>query len=201
MTDLPKEPAAGLWERLLAGRVSEVCVLSYRGLYQDLPQTLGLEVIDYGAYVYDSRGVARTPEERYQLASRLAAEPRWLAIGGPRYWVEHFATRAGAILVMPAPFEVAIDQGMNAATRSLGQLLRTAFTGRDRREPVLGSVTRDREFTGDVPMTGAQLSRYFAQTRNFLAGEFPDKTFVLQGGDDVRQLRSVRVRPRGTGDG
>lgn len=46
---------------------------------------MGLEVIQYEAYMYDREGLARTPEQRAELAQQLAAGDRWLAIGGPRY--------------------------------------------------------------------------------------------------------------------
>jgi hypothetical protein len=98
---MDQQAPSNLWSRLLAGLVTEVCVLTYHGLYRDLPQTLGLEVIDYDAYRYDARGVARAPEEREHIARELAAEPRWLAVGGPRYWVEPFARKAEVILVRP----------------------------------------------------------------------------------------------------
>ena len=149
--------------------------------------------------MYDSYGVARSPEEREQIARQLAAERRWLAIGGPRYWVEHFAERAEAILVMPAriaSLEVALDDGANAALGALTRLLGTRFARsrwRDRQELVTESVAPLREFAGDIPRTDSERSAYFVQMKNYLVGEFPDKTFALQRESDVRELRSVRA--------
>jgi hypothetical protein len=45
-------------------------------------------------------------------------------------------------------------------------------------------------------MTDAEISAYFVRMRNYLVGEFPDKTYELDQ-EDVRRLRSVRARPRG----
>jgi hypothetical protein len=197
VTDLSGRSA--LWARLLAGRVTEVCVLSHRGLYRDLPQTLGLEVIAYEAYWYDSRGVAYTPEERERIAGELAAEPRWLAIGGPRYWVEHFARRAEVILVlMPGDFvslDMAVDDRVSVAFGSLGRFLKSRLTRRGQEQgqgPMFEATAPTREVTGDRPLTDSERMRYFAQMRVFLIGEFPDKTFVLSSGD-ARELRSVRA--------
>jgi len=37
---------------------------------------------------------------------------------------------------------------------------------------------------------------HVAQLKNFLAGCFPDKTFVLEHGEHFKGLRAVRDRPR-----
>jgi hypothetical protein len=193
VTDLSGRSA--LWARLLAGRVTEVCVLSFRGLNRDLPQTLGLEVIAYEAYWYDSRGVAYTPEERERIAGELAAEPRWLAVGGPRYWVEHFARRAEVILVlMPGDvmsLDMAVDNRVNAAFDSLGRFFKSRSARRGL-EPMFDAAAPIKEVSGDRPLTDAERKKYFAQMRAFLVGEFPDKTFV-PAAEDARELRSVRA--------
>ncbi|MBR7828279.1 hypothetical protein KDK95_18340 [Actinospica sp. MGRD01-02] len=202
-----------LWSRLLAGQVTEVYVLTFRGLYRDLPQTLGLEVIDYGAYLYDARGVARPPEERERFARELAAEPRWLATGGPRYWVEPFARQAEIILVMPsvaASVSFAFNDGADSALRYVASLGQTLLRRRRNEDEVVsgwsasdddrgitaGSAVAERAFAEDRPMTDSEMSAYFRYLRNYLVGEFPDKTYELDQ-DDVRRLRSVRARPRG----
>lgn len=64
--------ARSLWARLLAGHVTEVYVLSYRGLYRDLPQTLGLEVISYEAHLYDS---GSRSGQRHQRGVRFCRTP------------------------------------------------------------------------------------------------------------------------------
>ena len=179
----------------MAGRVTEVCVLSYRGLYQDIPQTLGLEVIAYEAYLYDSRGVPYTPEERDGIASQLAVEARWLAIGGPRYWVTHFARRAEVILVLlpgdAASMDMAVDNGIDAAVGSLGRFLRSRFRRRES-ELMFEVDAAVKEVTGDRALTDAERKKYFTQMKGFLTVEFPDKTFVVPH-DEVRELRSVRA--------
>jgi hypothetical protein len=71
-----------LWRRLATGQVTEVCLLSARGLSRDLPQTLGLEVVNADAYAYGRYGVLQIHLERVEIARSLAAEPRWLAVGG-----------------------------------------------------------------------------------------------------------------------
>ena len=227
MTDAPEQPNADpgaaapraddatpggeLWARLLAGRVTEVCVLSRRGLSMDLPQTLGLEVIDYEAYRYGSFGVPYVPQERERIARELAAESRWLAVGGPRYWVEPFARRAEVILVMPsmtAELDFALSSAVDMAFSSIGRLLKAALTRRRRGtvqrpdsqrgqlEPIVELATPGREYSGDSPMTDSQATAHYIWMRNFLAGEFPGKTIVLEDGDQVRELRSVRAIPR-----
>lgn len=203
---VPEKPVApvedwtprSLWARLLAGGVTEVCVLSERLLHRVLPQSLGLEVIDYGAYLYDSRGVPRTPEQRERLARELAAEPRWVATGGPRYWIEQFARRAEVIVV------IAIDP-VDSARRHVPGLRQAVPEPYDWSEwqkrhdhRVVGRLGRHTgEFTCDGPMSSAGLVAHVARMRNLLVGEFPDKTFVLRYRGQVRQLRSVRALPGG----
>jgi hypothetical protein len=196
---------------LLAGRVTEVCVLSYHGLSRDLPQTLGLEVIDYFAYVYGPDGVARAPMERARLAQELAAEPRWLAVGGPRYWVEPFARRAEVILVMPnfrAEMDLAVSRSIYAAVDSVDRYLKAVLTRQrrlparkadgpsDQFGPIVGRVVPVREYGGDGPMTDPEIGAHYMWMRNFLVGEFPSKTFVLTSRAQVKELRSVRALPR-----
>ena len=216
MTDAPEDSSADsgtplerLWARLLAGRVTEVCVLSRRGLSVDLPQTLGLEVIDYEAYRYGSFGVPYTPEERERIARELAAEPRWLAVGGPRYWVEPFARRAEAILVMPsatAEFGFALSSGVDLAFDSVRRLLKKALSRRRRgpapepddwRGPMAELAALGREYSGEVPMTDSEATAHYMWMKNFLVGEFPGKTIPLEDGAQVRELRSVRAIRRG----
>ena len=192
-----------LWRRLVAGQITEVCVLSYQGLYRDLPQTLGLEVIQYEAYIYDARGVVRTPEERERVARQLAAESRWLAIGGPRYWVEPFARRAGAILVTPSTFaqeaaglDVAIDSAFRAAGRWIKEQARRRRPG-EAREPMITDIVGApyQDYSDDGRMTNAQLAAYRATMRDYLAGTFPEKTFLLSA-EDLDRLQSVRALRR-----
>jgi hypothetical protein len=130
----------------------------------------------------------------------LAAETWWLAIGGPRFWVEHFARRAEAILVMPAPPDAELDVAIDAALYAFGRTLRAALTRRRRRATPPATPERSdwfaptREFAGDVPRSNSERAAYFVQTKNFLLGEFPDKTFVLDDGDLAGRLDSVRAR-------
>jgi hypothetical protein len=188
---------AGLWARLLAGQVTEVLVLSHRGLGSDLPQTLGLEVI-HDAYVYDTRGVPRSPQERVELAGQLAAEPRWLAVGGPRYWVEPFAARAEAILVMPLLADagsLAVDTAIAAAFDRISGLFRKREP-----EPERGLITDSigpgaDDRLGDGPMTNSQQARYYQRMRGYLTAAYPRKTFQISL-EDRHLLRSVRASRR-----
>lgn len=199
-----ERPPGTLWTRLLAGRVTEVCVLSHRGLYLDLPQTLGLEVIQYEAYIYGRYGAVRTPEERRGIAEQLAAEPRWLAIDGPRYWVEPFARRAEAILVMPGNFFVE-EAAVRLAARAAWARWRAGRADRARsrrgeteaaQDTILDSVPPPvREVYDDGPMTNDQRAEYYVQMKDYFTGAFPEKT-CLPSTEDVKRLRGVRALRR-----
>jgi hypothetical protein len=209
MTDLASgkpedEPGPhNLWDRLIAGQITEVCVLPRRGLSHDLPQTLGLEVIQYDAYIYNTRGVVYTPEERHRIARHLADEPRWLAIGGPRYWVEPFAQRAGAILVLSddygalsAELGLAVDAGLRQAARWIRGILRK-HTASVAQEPMMTDLVNAplQDDFGDGKMTNEQLVSYSILMRNYFVSAFPEKTFLL-GEGDLQRLQSVRaLRP------
>lgn len=199
------QPPANLWTRLVTGRVTEVCVLSYRGLYRDLPQTLGLEVIQYDSYIYDTRGVTRTPEERERVARQFAAEARWLAINGPRYWVEPFAKRAEVILVMPGGVGTGLSALNLTASAAIGLRWSHWASGRKSRrggtEPLQDLISTSmvapiRDDYGDAPMTNDQIAAYYVTMRNYFVGTFPQKTLVLDAAG-VKLLRSVRALRQG----
>lgn len=180
-----------LWARLVAGHVTEVYALSYRGLYQDLPQTLGLEVISADAYVYGRYGVLRTLAERAQVARDLAAEPRWLAVGGLPCWAEPFARRAEAILITSSPI------GSLAPTWPplLPGAARDFFELRDEQE--LRAMESDAGLAGyaymfDGPLVNELLRTYYVHMRSYLLKEFPKKAFVV-GGEYLKQLKAVRA--------
>lgn len=168
-----------LWRRLLAGQVTEVYVLSHGGLYRDLPQTLGLEVITPEPYVYGRYGVLRTPAERAEIARALAAERRWLAIGGLPFWAEPFARRAEVILIFPGALpDFFSGWSLSGELRSM----RRRFAPVDARELADESSAAVRLVYGfDRMLTNDELRAYFIVMREFLLGAFPGKTFVVGG--------------------
>ena len=194
---LPLEDATpgNLWPRLLAGQVTEVYVLSYRGLYRDLPQTLGLEVISADAYAYDRHGLFRTLSERAGVARALAAEPRWLAVGGLPTWAEPFARRAEAILITVGAVNRLAQLRLSAVSSGLTRAERAMFEWRDEEE--LRALEADPRKAGYVYMLDGRRSdelsnAYYVHMRRFLLKEFPGKTIVV-GGKQLKQLRMVRA--------
>jgi hypothetical protein len=181
-----------LWRRLLAGQVTEVYALSSGGLYHDLPQTLGLEVLTPEPYVYGRYGVLRTPAERAEVARALAAEPRWLAVGGLPFWAEPFARRAEAILIFPGTLaDFFGGWGLSWELRRM----RALFAPVDARELAdESSAAVQRLYGFDRTLTKDELRAYFIVMREYLLGAFPGKTFVIEGGAGHAQLRAVRAR-------
>lgn len=180
-----------LWARLLAGRVTEVYALSYSGLYHDLPQTLGLEVIMPEPYVYGRYGVLRTPAERAEVARALAAEPRWLAAGGLPFWAEHFARRAEAILIFPGPLRGFAGGWRLAPGR---RWMRALFAPVDAQELAdESSAAVQRMYGLDRTLTNDELWAYASVMREFLLAEFPRKTIEIGRGEAHAQLRAVRA--------
>jgi hypothetical protein len=195
---LPTEDATpgNLWARLLAGQVTEVYALSYRRLYQALPQTLGLEVISADAYVYGRFGVLRTHAERAEIARTLAAESRWLAIGGLPYWAEPFARRAEAILITTNTTVDLLQPAASASSSRLPRAAQALFERRDEQE--WRALEEDPRMAGyaymfDGPLSTDLLRAYHAHMRRFLLTEFPSKTFMV-GGEQLKRLRAVRAR-------
>lgn len=185
-----------LWAQLLAGQVTEVYVLSHRGLYRDLPQTMGLEVISADAYVYGRFGVLRTHAERAEVARVLAAAPRWLAVGGLPYWVEPFARRAQAILISASSISFPLQSAVLAPLSGPARAARALFERHDEQE--LQTLDSDPGKTPyaymfDGPMSNDMLRAYYVHMRTFLLREFPSKTLVV-GGDQLKRLRAVRAR-------
>lgn len=198
---LPIEDATprNLWARLLAGQVTEVYVLPYGlpygGLYQTLPQTLGLEVISAEAYVYGRYGALRTHWERAELARALAAEHRWLAVGGLPYWVEPFARRAEAILITMGLLGNTPRLTVSAANRRLPRGARTLFELHDEQE--LRALEADPEYAAygyifDGPVSNELVRAYYVLMRDFLLRTYLNKTFVV-GGQQLGQLSTVRA--------
>lgn len=189
-----------LWERLIAGQVTEVFTVSVRGLTVDLPQTLGLEVISHNAYVYDREGVARDAEELERIARELAAQPRWICNCGPLFWAWHFAEAAGAILVFPYGPGATLDFAEEAAGAWASDALKQAARAvlrRMRRGRGGEKVADDGLFAPSafsVSRRSPQAS--IPQLVNLLVNEFPEKTFMLQSDDDLGALRSARALPR-----
>lgn len=180
-----------LWQQLLAGQVTEVCMLTNAGeLRRLLPQALGLGVIDYETHKNSAHDPARAEEQRVRIARELAAQPGWIAVGGPRYWVLPFAERAQVILLTaldplaplttlrprrqqpPEPYSWAED--WQRRTRRLA-------TGR----------VSAWEYTGDGPVSAAAYAAYLARMRLLLSRTFPHKTLILRSREHVKRLRSV----------
>lgn len=96
----PRREKRRLWAKLLDGGVTEVYVPGYEvSSFARMRHTLGLEPIVSRSYLYDREGAPRDATELEEVARQLAAEPRWLAGGGPWFWDRHFAERAEVILV------------------------------------------------------------------------------------------------------
>jgi hypothetical protein len=122
----------------------------------------------------------------------LAAEPRWLAVGGLPCWAEPFARHAGAILITTSVV------GNLTSARYLGppRVARELFERRDEQE--LRAMEADPDmarhaYMFDGPdLSSEMLWTYYVHMRNFLLGEFPSKTFVV-GGEQLKRLRAVRA--------
>lgn len=207
VTDAAPEHAPDLWERLVAGQITEVFTFSTRGLVFDLPQTLGLEPISYDAYIYDRDGVHRGPEELDRIAGELAAQQRWICNAGPLFWARHFAARAEAVLVFPDA-GAAPDFRLGDLTAAVyGSVFRTLRTVRDRRRDRRtggGAAAAAGMQTSDEPSfvrledlaPNGPAPTYSSRLVNFLVSEFPEKTFLLEFAEDVQALQTVRALPR-----
>lgn len=192
---LPIEDATprNLWARLLAGQVTRVYMLgSQSGLYQHLPQTLGLDVVPANAYVYGRYGVLRTHRERAELARVLAAEPRWLAVGGLPYWVEPFARRAEAILIPVSQHGNPTRWSVSTFFRKVPRALFELHDEQEWRALEADAVFTASAYILDAPVSVELLKVEYALMREFLLREFPSKTFVV-GGQRLAQLRAVRA--------
>lgn len=195
---LPIEDAVprDLWARLLAGEVTEVYLLSPGPSHLVLPQTLGLELISAEAYVYGRYGVLRTHSERAEFARALAAEPRWLAVGGLPSWVEPFARRAEAILIVSALHRNSPFLSVSAAYRRLPRAAQQLFELHDEQE--LRVLEADPDFAAsgyifDRPANYDLARVYYPLMRDFLLRRFPDKTLVV-GAPQIGRLKGVRAK-------
>ena len=182
-----------LWERLLAGRVSEVCVVG-APISEYLPQTLGLEPIVFDAYHYTPDGRHRPPAELDQIAAQLAASRRWITgWPAPQQWLEPFLERAEAILFMNFARDsgyVSRDVGVNtgpSTVRTLGSLLRRR-----------GGRHADDDYFEEIIRTARPAPRP-GRRRNpvpeSITVQFASKLLTITTHDQLRQLRRVRALP------
>jgi hypothetical protein len=165
-------------------------------LYQDLPQTLGLDVITADAYIYGRYGVFHTHAERAEIARALAAEPRWLAIGGLPYWAEHFARRAEAILITSGPAVWAPP--MSLSPTGLPKAVQPFFE--KGYEEALQELEADPtkatySYAFDGQVNGQMHGAYHLNMQEFLFKRFRRKIFMVDG-EMRKQLKAVRaLRP------
>jgi hypothetical protein len=188
-----------LWTKLLSGKVTEVYVSS-SDFYDHLPQTLGLEPILFQPYLYDRAGNPRDADELSELASRISAEPWWIAGTGPWFWSSHFEERAEVILIiltglgqrLPVASQNKISYGAGA--------LWLYQRWRDRRRTAAGSVDLELPF---LNANAGSLMEAMVEPRrqpmtvngvNPLVDRYPEKTFVIRSREHLRDLRIVRAK-------
>lgn len=180
-----------LWRRLLDGQVTEVYVTGFEDrVDRYLPQTLGLEPIH-------SRPNRRNQGGLAWIARQLAAEPRWIAGGGPwEDWDRHFAERAQVILIFDL-YDILtrrddyVDFGlvyMLAQRRRIAKIRREsgAFTEEDAWREFFAQ-TADAAARGEL--TRNEYAAYEVRER------YRDKTFVIVDAKDRRLLRATRAAP------
>ncbi|WP_157436168.1 hypothetical protein [Actinospica robiniae] len=194
---VPQQGKDELWAKLLDGGVTEVYVPGYEtSTYGHMRTTLGLEPIVSRPYLYDREGVPRDAAELEEVARQLAAEPRWLAGGGPWFWDRHFAERAELVLV------VALD---DAAWHRSHNQHPVDYLDRAVRWSARRVVARGREKAGR-PEDWAEPDRPFLQavsSRSVLSpmeaavaavrDQYPEKTFFV-GEWNLGLLKDVRAR-------
>jgi hypothetical protein len=193
---LPIEDATprSLWARLIAGQVTQVCLLGPESwVYDYLPRTLGLDVVPADAYVYGRYGVLRPHSERAEIARALAAEPRWLAIGGLPYWVEPFARRAEAILIPetkgPDPTRRSVSMFFRKVPRALFELHDEQEWEALEADPVFAASA----YIFDALANWELRSVKDTLMRDFLLRGFPAKTFMVSS-QRLAELRAIRAK-------
>jgi hypothetical protein len=178
-----------LWRRLLAGQVTEVYVTGFESrTNRYLPQTLGLEPI----FSVPNR---RNHGTLASVARQLAAEPRWIAGGGPwEEWDRHFAERAQVILIFDL-YDIVARRENNPDFGLVYTLAHRRRVARIRREG--RAFTEEdawREFfaqtAGAAEREGLTRSEYAAYE---VRERYRDKTFVIIDPDDRRRLRATRA--------
>ncbi|MBR7833143.1 hypothetical protein KDL01_07700 [Actinospica durhamensis] len=183
-----------LWRRILAGQVAEVYVPGFeRRVYRYLPLTLGLEPIYLRPHLYDEQGIPATTDRLAVIARELAAQPRWIAGGGPWWWDRHFAARAEAILIFEL-YDVVehrnVDNDMGIG-HALGRLRRTMQARLQGHAP-----TEEDEWRWFLAYSAPAAARGALTTMENAVYEvrerYPHKTFVITNPSDRKLLRTVR---------
>lgn len=180
-----------LWARLLTGRVTEVFVIG-GSLAIDLPQTLGLEPILPGAYLYTPDGIPRTGEEIAALAAELAASKRWISEGLSPLWTPAFMERAEAILLFDWPLRNAMQGNSQADPAVLAAMVSrwVAWRFNQRR-------ASDGELTSalDAQSWRVPRSNPVADFANLAWARFPEKVLRVKSRRQLKILRKVRALP------
>ncbi|MBR7834449.1 hypothetical protein KDL01_14335 [Actinospica durhamensis] len=185
---------------MLDGQVTEIYVPGLELFtHRYLPHMLGLELIASQAYHYDREGVPRDAAELGEVARQLAAEPRWIAGGGPWFWDVHFAERAEVILIPlassggwyrpPEEPEKIIGRAVGRFVHRVASARRRAKAGNA--EAYSNSVF-DSSFVEDIP-SRPRLSSTGVAVENVRA-QYSEKVFLLNQNNRDQRLDSVRAR-------
>lgn len=194
----PERVQAGLWARLLEGRVAEVYVPGFEcETFTFLPQTLGLEIIDSRAYTYDCEGVPRDGDQLEEVARQLSSEPQWIAGGGPWFWDAQFAARAEVILIYLLEDERWHIRNNMAPTDYAARAVRWFRHRRAARRREEVGIGVDRTLPGasffEAVSSRSVRSPMEAAVDNVLA-QYPEKVFVVAEWDTDQRLPAVRAR-------
>lgn len=196
----PAQVKSRLWAKLLDGQVTEVYVPGLELFtHRYLPHMLGLELIASQAYRYDREGVPRDAAGLGEVARQLAAEPRWIAGGGPWFWDVHFAERAEVILIPLAArsgWYRPNDEPGEAVDRAVRWLAHRV--GGARRRARAGNTEAYSSSVFDLPFLEAvsappRLSPMGVAVENVRA-QYPEKVFLIDEKNRDQRLDSVRAR-------
>ena len=203
---------ARLWERLIACELTEVFVASDLGLSVLLPQTLGLEPIYEGAsYYMDGTPIPRA--ERVRSARKLAAQRFWLVHGdAARCWDRPFVERAQiALILLKPPWYRRLSRVLSSLRRAARDRLPSR---RDRDDDgqglaydgIASEVKHDKTqaefykrvqaFRPDGPFANYSPTSTPTTTvaGKYLLERYPEKTVVVSGMAELRQLQALRIR-------
>lgn len=184
-----RPPREQLWRRLLDGQVTEVYVTGFENrVNRYLPQTLGLEPIY-------SRPNRRNQGGLALVARQLAAEPRWIAGGGPwEEWDRHFAERAEVILIFDL-YDIVTHRENNADFGLVHTLAHRRRVARIRREG--RAFTEEDAWREFFAQTAGAAARGELTRSEYAAYEvrerYRDKAFVIVDPEDRRRLRATRA--------
>jgi hypothetical protein len=187
-----------LWSKLLAGGVTEVYAPGFEGyIYPLIRYTLGLEPIDSRAYEYDREGVPRDATELEDVARQLAAQPRWIAGGGPWFWDTHFAERAEVILVFATSDDDWHRRNNEHPVDYIDRTVRwLAHRAGSRRREKSGAIENSSPL--DMPFLQAVSSRSTLSPMEtaiaHVREQCPEKVFIVSEWNRSGRLEAVRAR-------